>query len=79
MDWLEVVNGPGGALALLLLILAGGARGWWVFGRELTHLNERYEATVLDVRQDRDEWKRIALSNLDLASKAVDTAEGRKA
>ena len=75
MEWLEVVNGPGGALGLLLLILAGGVRGWWVFGRELTHLNERYEATVLDLRMDRDEWKRIALAGTDLAQKAVSAAE----
>lgn len=78
MDWLEVVNGPGGALALLLLILAGGVRGWWVFGRELSHLNERYEATLLDLRQDRDEWKRAALAGTDLAQKAVTAVEHKK-
>lgn len=74
MDWIELVNGPGGALVLLILILVAGARGWWVFGRELTNVSARYDATILDLRQDRDEWKRQALTGTDIASRAVDAA-----
>ena len=78
-DWLDVVIGPSGALALLLVILWAGARGTWVFGRELKHLDDRYEKALLDLRTDRDEWKQIALHGTALASKAVDVAAERPA
>lgn len=74
MDWIELVNGPGGALVLLILILVAGARGWWVFGREMTNRERAHEAAILDIRQDRDEWKRLALTGTDIAQKAVTAA-----
>lgn len=78
MEWVELVNGPGGALVLLILVIVSGAKGQWVFGRELRHLDDRYEKALLDLRTDRDEWKGIALHGTELASKAVGVAERRQ-
>jgi hypothetical protein len=39
----------GGVLGLLMAIVIGGSRGWWVYGR-----------TYEDMRRERDEWKAVA-------------------
>jgi hypothetical protein len=39
----------GGVLALLVFIVYGGSKGWWVYGR-----------THDDMRRERDEWKAVA-------------------
>jgi len=78
VEWVDLINGPGGALVLLIMVLVSGAKGAWVFGRELKHLDDRYERALLDLRSDRDEWKEIALHGTQLASKAVDVAERRR-
>jgi hypothetical protein len=39
----------GGVLGLLLAIVIGGSRGWWVYG-----------AIYQDMRRERDEWKAVA-------------------
>lgn len=75
MDWIEAINGPGGAIVLLLVIIATGAKGIWIFGRELASVTQRYEAALLDVRAERDEWKRVAFGGTRLAEKAVGVAE----
>jgi hypothetical protein len=54
----------GGLVALLLIIIYGGAKRLWVFGWV-------YEA----LKQERDEWKAAALSGTLLAAKAVESAE----
>jgi positive regulator of sigma E activity len=55
-----------GAVTILLLILLGGAKGWWVFGWH-------YE----EVAKERDAWREIALSTTSLAEKAIQRLERR--
>lgn len=57
----------GGIAGLLFLALIGVFRGWWV----PRHVLE-------DVERDRDEWKAIALQNLNVASTAVDQLKERR-
>ncbi len=56
-----------GTIALLLLILMAGARGWWVFGWH-------YE----EVARERDAWREIALSTTSIAEKAIQRLERRE-
>jgi hypothetical protein len=60
--------GDAGVLGLLILILYGLTKKWWVVGWA-------YE----EVRKERDEWKELALSGTRAAERAVDLAQqGRK-
>lgn len=52
-----------GVIGLLVFVLVGGAKKWWVWGWS-------YEELV----KDRDEWKELALSGTNLAERAVDLA-----
>lgn len=52
-----------GLVGLLIIIVWGGAKGWWVYGREYK-----------EMKQDRDEWKEAALSGTTIAERAIDTA-----
>lgn len=54
-------------VALLILILIAGARGWWVFG---WHYDE--------VARERDAWREIALSTTNLAERAIQRLERRE-
>ena len=54
----------GGTPALLIVILMGGAKGWWVFGRQ-------YE----DVVKQRDRLLEIALEAAETANRAASVAE----
>lgn len=47
-----------GVAALLVLILLGGYKGWWVFGWQYRELLNRHEK----LRADRDKWQDIAMS-----------------
>lgn len=58
-DLLDVLE-TGGLLGLLTLIIIGGAKEWWVYGRHYR-----------DCLADRDEWKQMALAGTELADKAV--------
>lgn len=57
----------GGLPAALFLALVGVFRGWWV----PSHVHQA-------VVQDRDEWKAIALENLNVASTSVDALKERR-
>ncbi len=64
---LSVIS-DGGVLGLLILILYGLQKRWWVVGWA-------YD----EVRTERDEWKELALSGTRAAERAVDLAQqGRK-
>lgn len=56
-----------GTVALLVIILVAGTRGWWVFGWH-------YE----EVARERDAWRDIALSTTSLAEKAIQRLERRE-
>lgn len=53
----------GGSLALLTLIVIGGARGWWVYGWQYREL-----------RGERDLYRTAVLRAVATAGKAVDLA-----
>jgi hypothetical protein len=57
---IDVVN-SGGVAALLIAVIIGGARRWWVFGWQ-------YDA----VSTERDHWREMAMHGNELASKATD-------
>jgi hypothetical protein len=70
---LELILGNLGVLILLLVILFGGFKGWWVFGwyaRELRNRNERLENRL-------DQTSRVAERGTGLAHRAADLAERR--
>lgn len=53
-----------GLVGLLLVILFGGIKQWWVFGW-----------TYDQARRERDEWKTMALSGTTLAEGGLTLAE----
>lgn len=55
----EIVQ-TGGTVGLLVLILIGGLRRWWVPGWA-------YD----EMRHDRDQWKTIALRTLQVSEEIV--------
>ncbi len=63
------VISEGGWLLVLLLVLWALERGWWISGRE-------YRA----LKQDRDEWRQLALTGTTAFEQAVSlaTAERRR-
>lgn len=72
----------GGVLALLLIALVGGYRGWWVFGTYhqiiITQWKERLETETRELRaqrdlalKERDEWKTLAIKGTSLTERAV--------
>ena len=60
LDWVQ----RGGVIALLLLVIISGWKGIWVWGKQLDECEKR-----------GDEWKQMALGNLNLASRAAQTAQ----
>lgn len=52
-----------GVVALLLLIMVGGARRWWVFGWTYNDLSTQHET----LRGEKNEWKELALRSTNLA------------
>lgn len=65
-DILDILNG-GGVLATFVIFVVGCLKRWWVFGWAYDQLKE-----------DRDEWKALALSGTYIADKAVTLAAGKK-
>jgi hypothetical protein len=67
--WLQV-----GVSGLLLAALFLGGRGLWVFGWAYSSMVKAYEERLAALEKDRDEWKHIAMHNLQLTAKVVDVA-----
>lgn len=63
----QLLTNAGGASVLVFVVMAL-IRGWLVPG----HVHD-------DVRQDRDDWKEIALASVNGAEKAITLAERRRA
>lgn len=53
-----------GVIGLLIVLLWGGIKKWWVFGWA-------YDQIVID----RDEWKEMALKGIQLAARTVDAVD----
>jgi len=50
-----------GLLGMLIAILIGGWKRWWIFGWQHTAAVERYEKELEMLRAERDQWKRMVL------------------
>lgn len=63
---LAIITGPGGTIALIILIAFTGATGKWCFGRELAAAERR-----------ADEWHHLTLSSLTAIQAAIEALERR--
>lgn len=61
---LTILLGPGGVTVLVLLIIYGGWKKWWVFGW-----------AYRDKEKEAKEWKAIALRGTHVAERVVRIAE----
>ena len=66
MDFNDILNfvDKGGTIGLLVVILIGGMRAWWVWGW-----------LYREVVEEKNEWKDIALRGIISAEEAVDIVE----
>jgi len=55
--------------ALLVLVLVGGYKGWWIYGNS-------HDKLVARLEKDRDEWKALALEVSGLAHTVVKKLDG---
>lgn len=63
-DLIKLIQ-DGGVPTLLILILIGGAREWWVWGHQ-------YRIIV----KERNDWMHLALRNSELGKEAVSVLNG---
>ena len=47
-----------GVVAMLIVIILGGFRGWWVWGRDYKKME-----------QEKNDWRNLALSGTELADR----------
>lgn len=71
-ELLSILN-DAGVLGLLVAVLVGGARQWWVWGWAYRDVLK----TVEKLEGERDEWRDLALQGTSLAEKTVDLARRR--
>lgn len=71
-----------GAATGLILVLFGGYKGWWVYGRQLTEERQDHERECdslrkeLDVlRTERNEYKSLLFRTLRVTETAVEAAK----
>lgn len=57
-------------LAALFFILYGGWRRWWVWGYQLVDAQE----SLREMKQERDEWRRLAFESSASTAEAVQAA-----
>lgn len=80
---LQIVR-DGGIIGLLLIILVGGAKKWWVWGwiyeeselrnvKQLETWHTEREALI----REKDEWKDLALSGSRITESALEVARPR--
>jgi hypothetical protein len=68
--WLQV-----GVSGLLLVALFLGGRKLWVFGWQFADMAKQYEERIAALERDRDEWKKLAMHNLQLTAKLTEVGE----
>lgn len=66
MDWLAIVNSPGGLAVLVIVALGAGAKKIWVWGWVLKQTED-----------DRDFWRGVAIEATAGLKEAVNLAEKR--
>lgn len=70
----EKLSGAGLAV-LLILVLVGGYRKWWVWGWQLTEAEVRHEKEKEVYKEREQEWKNIARPSVHAAEGAANLAE----
>jgi len=58
----------GGIVGVLLFVLVGGYKGWWVFGWQYKDALDRID----QAEKERDDWRDIALTGTSMAERTVD-------
>jgi hypothetical protein len=71
-DILKIVS-QAGVVGLLLIILVGGFRKWWVFGWQYKEAIEQQKK----IEQERDDWRNLALHGTNLAEQTVNLFRNR--
>lgn len=71
-----------GVIGLLAFVIVAGMRQWWVWGWQYRELITRISALEVAndkekelLRKERNEWRDIALENLNLTTRTVSVAE----
>ena len=62
-----------GVIGLLLIILVGGFRKWWVFGWQYKDAQDQ----IKKVEAERDDWRNLALHGTNLAEQTVSLFRNR--
>lgn len=65
----------GGTLALMAFILFGSWRRWWIWDHQAKEIIKQYNERILALKEERDEWRMLALQGTLLADKAVTLAD----
>ena len=65
----------GGTLALMAFILFGSWRRWWIWDHQAKEIIKQYNERILALKEERDEWRQLALQGTLLADKAVTLAD----
>lgn len=58
----------GGVLGLLIIMVYGGYKKWWVFG----WIYQQSEDRTSKAEKERDDWRDLALHGTNLAEQTVD-------
>lgn len=64
-----------GVIALLLAIIWGGAKAFWVWGWSHRETVSDLRVQLSEAKKERDEWKTIAISATDIGKRVVRVAE----
>lgn len=72
ITWLDYISKASVAV-LLILIIYGGYRRWWVFGWTYKELQERFRR----MENEKNAWRRTALTGSKIATDAFDALRGQ--
>lgn len=64
-----------GVIGLLLMIIWGGAKAFWVWGWSHRESIADLREQLKEAKKERDEWKVIAISATDIGKRVVSVAE----
>lgn len=62
-DWIQ----SGGIIGLLIVVILGGARRWWVFGWQYRELQDRCDK----IETSNAMWMQLALRGVNVTEKLV--------
>lgn len=76
LTWLTTTKDLG-VVAILLVLLYGGAKRWWAFGYQLVDARADCDRRVAEALAREEEWKEIARATGRVAETVVDVAKAR--